>query len=159
MSEYRVRNIKVSRALHLLRYMKAVAMEIGQANALKILENCITQMALEWCERNKEKLAPKEPLVDHAFRVYYFDHLGLSPKEVEIVEKTKRRVVCRWRNFCEVSEACEMLRLDTRIVCREVYEKPAKMLLKQIDSRLNFRRNYDKIRPYADFCEEIIEII
>jgi len=26
----------------------------------------------------------------------------------------------------------------------------------QIDHRLKFARNYDKIRPYSDYCEEMI---
>jgi hypothetical protein len=85
--------------------------------------------------------------------------MELSPEDVEIVEKTEKTVVCRWRNPCQVLEKCKTLKLDTRIVCREVFEKPANILLKQIDQRLNFRRNYDKIRPYTDFCEEIIEIL
>lgn len=126
---------------------------------LKALEICITKMTLDWCKNNKEKLVAKEPLTDHAFNVYYFDALRLNPENVEIVEKTGKSVVCRWRNPCQVLEKCKMLRLDTKIVCREAFEKPAKILLKQIDPRLNFRRNYDKIRPYTDFCEEIIEIL
>ena len=98
-------------------------------------------------------------MVEHAFNVYYFEHLGLDPKDVEVVERTERRIVCRWRNFCEILEACKMLGLDTRVVCKGAYEKPTNVLLKRIDPRLNFRRNYDKIRPYSGFCEEIIELL
>ena len=126
---------------------------------LKALEICITKMTLSWCKNNKEKLVVKEQLIDHAFNVYYFDALRLNPEDVEIVEKTEKRIVCRWRNPCQVWKKCKMLKLDTKIVCREAFEKPAKILLKQIDQKLNFRRNYDKIRPYTDFCEEIIEIL
>ena len=153
-----LRNLRISRALHLFRYAKAVAEEIGERKAWRILENCITDIALEWYMKNKSQLVQKKPLLEHAFDVYYFRHLNLKPKDVKIVEKSKNRVVCRWRNFCEVLEACRILKLDTRIVCKNVYEKPGKMLLKQISSKLNFRRNYNKIRPYTDYCEEIIEI-
>jgi hypothetical protein len=154
-----LRDLKISRALHLFRYVQAVAKEIGERRAWSILESCITDMALEWYKKNRKELVQEKPLLEHAFDVYYFRHLNLNPKDVEIVEKSENRLVCRWRNFCEVLEACKMLGLDTRIVCKEVYETPGKTLLKQISPALNFRRNYDKIRPYADFCEEIIEII
>lgn len=143
----------------LLKYLRNVVTGNDSARALKVLENRVNEMVLEWCERNKEKLVSKEPLIDHAFKVYYFDHLGLKPEHVEVVEKTKNRVICRWRCSCQVLEACKMLKLDTRIVCREAFEKPANTLLKQINPRLCFGRNYDKIRPYAEFCEEIIEIL
>lgn len=151
-------SLKISRALHLFRYVKAVAKEIGERKAWSILENCITDMALEWYKKNKKELVQEKPLLEHAFDVYYFRHLNLNPEDVEIVEKSGNKVVCRWRNFCEVLEACKILGLDTRVVCKNVYEKPGKTLLKQISSKLNFRRNYNKIRPYADYCEEIIEI-
>jgi len=154
-----LRNLKISRALHLFKYAKDVAKEIGEQKAWSILENCITNMALEWYEKNKGKIVQKKPLLEHAFDVYYYKHLNLNPRDVEIVEKSKERIVCRWRNFCEVLEACGILGLDTRIVCKNVYEKPGIMLLKQIDPRLNFRRDYSKIRPYSDYCEEIIEIV
>jgi len=143
----------------LFRYAKAVAREVGERKAWSILENCITDMALEWYEKNKGKLVQEKPLLEHAFDVYYFRHLNLNPRDVEIVKKSEERIVCRWRNFCEVLEACKILGLDTRIICKSVYEKPGKMLLKRISPKLNFRRDYSKIRPYVDYCEEIIEIV
>jgi hypothetical protein len=52
-----------------------------------------------------------------------------------------------------------MLGLDTREVCKKVFEKPTEKLIQEINPRLKFTRNYKKIRPYADYCEEIIELI
>ncbi|MBT9143283.1 MAG: hypothetical protein DDT29_01682 [Dehalococcoidia bacterium] len=57
---------------------------------LKALEIYITKMTLNWCKNNKEKLVAKEPLIDCAFNVYYFDALRLNPEDVEIVEKPKK---------------------------------------------------------------------
>lgn len=57
---------------------------------LKALEIYITKMVLDWCKNNKEKLVAKEPPIDHAFNVYYFDHMGFNPEGVEIVEVMKR---------------------------------------------------------------------
>jgi len=116
----------------LLKYLRNVTKAEDQVRALKVLENRINEMVLEWCEENKEKLVSKEPLIDYAFKVYYFDHLGLKSKDVEVVERTKNRVICRWRSACEVLEACKMFKLDTRIVCREAFEKPANTLLEKI---------------------------
>lgn len=159
MTEDVIKDLKISRGFHMLSYVKAVAREIGLSRALRILEECITEMVLDWCRRNQGKLVPRGPILEYAFNIYYLDHLGLDPKDVEIVEKTENRIVCRWRNFCEILDACKMLGLDTRIICKEAYENPAKVLLERINPRLNFRRNYDRIRPYVDFCEEVIEIL
>lgn len=115
--------------------------------------------ASRWCEENREKLAPRGSLIDHAFNIYYFSYLTLDPRTVEIIEKTERGIVCRWRSFCEVLKAYKLLELDTRIICKKAYKKHANVLLKEIDPRLRFTRNYDRIRLYTDFCEEIIELV
>jgi len=143
--------------VELFEYVMAVAREIGQERALKILEGCVVDSALKWFEENKDQLELEGSPVEQAFEAFYFEHLGLVPRDVEIVERTPDRIVCRWRNFCSVLEACKLLGLDTRIICRRVYEKPGRILLKRIDPRLKFSRNYKMIRPYADYCEEIIE--
>jgi hypothetical protein len=61
-------------------------------------------------------------------------------------------------NFCPTLEACRILGLDTRHVCRKLNENATNILVKQIDTRLNFSRNYDKLRPYSEYCEEMINI-
>ena len=41
---------------------------------------------------------------------------------------------------------------------REGYNEGATdQLVRQIDPKLRFSRNYEKIRPYSPFCEERIE--
>jgi len=50
------------------------------------------------------------------------------------------------------------LELDTRGVCGYYNEGSTDLLVKQVDSRLNFKRNYDKLRPHSDYCEEMIII-
>jgi hypothetical protein len=62
------------------------------------------------------------------------------------------------RTGCPTLEACRILDLDTRRVCRLYNEGATGELLRQVDPRLVFRRNYEKLRPYAAFCEEIIEL-
>ncbi len=158
MEEEKARGIKVSKTVELFEYLIAVAREIGWNRALKLMEGCVVSSALRWVEEHGDELARGGPPVERAFEIFYFEHLGLDPGEVEIVERTPDKIVCRWRNFCSVLEACKQLGLDTRLICREVYERPGRELLKRIDPRLQFSRNYARIRPYADYCEEIIEL-
>ncbi|MCD6403685.1 MAG: hypothetical protein J7L59_00675 [Nanoarchaeota archaeon] len=91
-------------------------------------------------------------------KIFYEIYLGLKiGKDGEIVELCKSKLVTRWWNFCPVLEACKKLGLDMRIVCRLAYHRPVEFFLKHIDPRLRFDRNYEKIRPHAPYCEEIIE--
>lgn len=82
----------------------------------------------------------------------------LNPDEVPVVEKTEKKIVYRSYNFCPVLEACKALNLDTRKICKLVYEEPTQIFLSKLNPRLKFKRNYKRIRPYADYCEETIEL-
>lgn len=82
--------------------------------------------------------------------------LEIEPEEAPIVMKTKNKVVFHSKNFCPTLEACRILDLDTRMICKEVNEKPTDALVKQLSSRLEFARNYEKLRPYCDYCEEMV---
>ena len=57
-------------------------------------------------------------------------------------------------NPCDTLEACRELGLETREVCRALYEKPVQFLISQLDPELRFVRNYHHIRPEASECEE-----
>jgi hypothetical protein len=93
------------------------------------------------------------------FRLFYERYLGLAiPRDGEIVEATPRRIVSRWWNPCPTLEACQKFGLDTREVCRRVYQQPVDAMLRRIDPRLRFRRNYAVLRPHQSCCEEIIEL-
>lgn len=81
---------------------------------------------------------------------------GIGPEEAPVAEKTPAKIVFHSRNFCPTLEACRILDLDTRIICREVNEKATDILVKQLSDRLEFRRNYEKLRPYCEYCEEMI---
>ena len=35
-------------------------------------------------------------------------------------------------------------------------ENSVQLMIERINPRLHYTRNYEKIRPYTDFCEEII---
>jgi hypothetical protein len=63
------------------------------------------------------------------------------------------------RNFCPYLEACKKLGLDTRVVCKEVLERPVQEVVSLVSPRSRFFRHYrNGIRPYNDCCTEIVAI-
>jgi tRNA(Arg) A34 adenosine deaminase TadA len=86
------------------------------------------------------------------------NRLQITPQEAPIIKKTDKEIVFHSKNFCPTLEACNILGLDTKHVCKRIYETSTDILLKQIDDRLTFSRNYSKLRPYAEYCEERISL-
>jgi len=64
------------------------------------------------------------------------------------------RLLCE--KFGAALEACIILGLDTRKVCKMYNEKATDDLIKLVDPGLRFDRNYEKLRPYSPYCEEMI---
>jgi tRNA(adenine34) deaminase len=109
---------------------------------------------LEWYSTNRPSLSEAEP-VERAYELLTMK-LDIDSTEAPIVEKDARRIVFHSMNCCPTLEACKILQLDTRKVCRLYNEGSTQALIRQIDPRLSFTRNYDKLRPYSEFCEELI---
>jgi tRNA(adenine34) deaminase len=82
--------------------------------------------------------------------------LGITEADAPVVEQSAHRIVFHSRNPCPTLQACRILGLDTRTVCRLSSEAATDALVKQVDPGLRFTRTYRKLRPYADFCEEMI---
>jgi hypothetical protein len=83
---------------------------------------------------------------------------GITPEQAPVVERTERRIVFHSKNFCPTLEACRRLGLDTRFVCKRLNERATDALIKLVDPRLTFSRNYEQLRPYAPYCEETITL-
>lgn len=81
---------------------------------------------------------------------------GIGPDEAPIVLRSHDEMVFHSMNFCPTLEACKILGLDTRFVCRHLNERSTQALVALVDPRLGFARNYDMLRPYAPYCEERI---
>lgn len=137
--------------------IKYISKNLGEGKAWKILEDTLSEKRLEWYEKNKDRLDLKGTDVEKAYQLLLIK-LGIALDEIEIVEKTEKKIVFRSTNFCPVIEACKNLELDTREICKKVYEKPVQVLISMVNPKLKFKRNYKKIRPYIDYCEEIIEL-
>jgi tRNA(Arg) A34 adenosine deaminase TadA len=93
--------------------------------------------------------------VDLAYRLLLMK-LEVAQEQAPIVRRTDTEIVFHSMNFCSTLEACRILGLDTRTVCKLYNERSTAELIQQIDPHLHFTRNYGKLRPRADYCEEII---
>jgi len=104
----------------------------------------------------KERGAPLEPTPRAAFELFIRDYLGADLRTVPVVHESDAEIAWHAQNRCDTLEACRELGLDTHVVCRARYDKPVQWLLSALDPQLRFVRNYDRIRPTAEACEERI---
>ena len=121
------------------------------------LERQVAHKRVTWLDRefgDKIHLMPRTPR--GAYELFFFNYLKISREEVPIVSESDDEIVWRSWNRCSTLEACQAMALDTRILCRSVFEKSTQAVVSRLDPRLRFHRNYRDIRPYADYCEERI---
>jgi hypothetical protein len=138
------------------------ASEVGWERALSSLEACTIERRVAWLEARLHRVRRTEDPIDDAYRLLYEEYLGISaenPKHGEVVVRTEDRLVLRWWNPCPVLDACVQLHLDTRRICRLAYAGGVQAMFDRIDPRLRFDRCYERIRPHAPYCEEIVHLI
>ena len=107
-------------------------------------------------EKYRDKSGFSKPSPRQAFELLFFDYMGLRREELPVVSESGSEIVWLSLNRCPTLEACKINGLDTRIVCRAVYEKSTQALVSQLDPQLRFLRSYEEIRPYANHCREMI---
>ena len=142
------------------RRVRAAIDQLRGANDRQLDRLCrqLSGKRVAWFRAHRRALRLGEgSLLKRAYRVF-LAKLALSSSEAPIVEKGPSRIVIHSRNFCPTLEACRILGLDTRRVCARLTEIPMDTLLKQVDPRLNFTRNYKAIRPHCAYCEESISL-
>ncbi|MFQ6067471.1 MAG: hypothetical protein ACE5K3_09375 [bacterium] len=133
--------------------------EIGLDKSLEYLERCVIEKRLSWLNDNLENIEKTGNPIDDAYRIFYEIYLGIStPEDGEVVEKTDKKLLTRWWNYCPVLKVCEKLGLDTRVVCKKAYHNSTQIFLSNFDTKVRFDRNYHCIRPYSPYCEEIITL-
>ena len=116
----------------------------------------VAQKRLAWLESTVTRRPPGWPLPAdpvsprRAFELLFFDYMGLDSGAAAGGggDRTTASPGSR-TNPCPTLEACCRLGLDTRQVCRAVYEKPVQIFLSRLDPRLRFVRDYSAIRPHA----------
>src|SRR5512146_1279108 len=120
----------------LLKTVLAVGAEIGMDAALEILQACVVEKRLAWIEQAAPGLERSGDAVQDGYCAFYQRYLNLvTPRDGEIVDRSANRLVMRWWNPCSTLEACRELGLDTREICRKVYEAPVQAMLARIDPR------------------------
>jgi hypothetical protein len=138
--------------------IEKMILRLNESDWTTIEERLLTKR-LRWFGENKEWIVEKldgSP-IERAYQLMLLK-LDITEKEAPIVEKTSNRITLHSKNFCPVIGACDKLGLDTRIVCKKIFERPMEELLGKIDPRIRFSRNYESIRPHSPYCEEIISL-
>ena len=126
--------------------------------ALCALNEDSIQRRSAWFEENKSRFDfLSDDVIDSAYRLL-LARFGITQEEAHIISKSDRRIVFHSQNFCPTLEACKILGLDTRFVCKHLNEDATNRLIQLIDPRLRFSRNYELLRPYTPFCEEMISL-
>ena len=129
---------------------------LRNADAVRLaqLAENIKRKRLHWFKQQKIKLN-SDNILDQAYQLF-LNKLGIEADQAPIVDRRKNKFVIHSKNFCPTLEACKILGLDTRDICRQLTEAPMQALLQQLDPRLRFTRNYNALRPYTPYCEEMI---
>jgi tRNA(adenine34) deaminase len=126
---------------------------------LRALNEDSIQRRTKWFLENRESFDfLSGDLLNSAYQLL-LDRFHIGADQAPIVEKTSHRIVFHSMNFCPTLEACKILDLDTRHVCKCINENSTNRLIQGIDKRLEFSRNYDKLRPNSDYCEEMITLL
>ena len=126
----------------------------ADSDKLKIQAEELKNKRLNWFNTQQTQIDIANPL-ESAYSLF-LSKLAITSIEAPIVDRQKNKLVIHSRNFCPTLEACKILGLDTREVCKKLNEEPTQALLQQLDPRLVFTRNYDALSPYEAYCEEMI---
>jgi tRNA(adenine34) deaminase len=144
-------------------YRKDVRMEIKHLRdadevILRELNEDSVCRRTKWFEENRNSFDfVTDDLLDSGYKLL-LERFHITSEEAPIIEKTNKEIIFHSINFCPTLEACKILGLDTRYICKKMNEMSTDILLKQINPCLRFSRNYDKLRPYSEYCEEMISI-
>ncbi|NHV45714.1 MAG: hypothetical protein HA493_03655 [Candidatus Verstraetearchaeota archaeon] len=94
--------------------------------------------------------------IEEIINDFYINFLRIDKKYVHILKINKREAIIRCDNPCPILKLSMILKLDTKFVCRYISEPVCEYVLKRMNSKIIFKRNYDYIRPYKESCEEHI---
>ena len=142
-------------------YNRAVRDEINRLRGsdrarLEKLADALSARRLKWYSENQSHLnVDGKDIIGGAYQLFTAK-LGVAAKDAPVIRRDEKKLVLHSRNFCPTLEACKILNLDTRFVCRHLTEKPTTDLLRRLHPKLRFARNYDKLRPHTPYCEEMI---
>jgi tRNA(Arg) A34 adenosine deaminase TadA len=123
---------------------------------LEALAEDLSKKRSRWYAENGHcPVTDGEDILQAAYSVF-LQKLGISEDQAPIVRRDETHLILHSSNYCPTLEACKLLGLDTRFVCKHLTEKPTTDLVRQIHPKLRFTRNYERLRPHSDYCEEMI---
>ncbi len=120
------------------------------------IESEVSKKRVSWFKHHYKGLSNYPPSPRVAYELLLLEYIGIPEEEVPVLSKTDTEIIWSSINRCSTLEACKKLGLDTRKVCRAVYEKSTQALISQLDPQLRFFRDYQEIRPYSHHCKEMI---
>jgi tRNA(adenine34) deaminase len=127
-----------------------------QNKSMREIEQAVTEKRLTWWADHPYLKAVEPVSPRYAFECLFFDYMGLKKDDLPILSESETEITWASMNPCPTLEACGRLKLDTRNVCRQAYEKSTQAFISQLDPALRFVRSYTEIRPYAKICRESI---
>ncbi len=158
-----VKNITVDIELDRETKIKEIIGKIRVAEQSGSYENInqnLLDKRIKWFDKNKDLLE----LIDgsdlkKAFEFIFIKYMGIDRKEIPIVHESDHKIVWHSYNWCPVLEACKRLDINTAKVCKNGWEESIGEMAKMINHKISFSRNYIKIRPNSNYCEEMFELI
>lgn len=137
--------------------VKMQILEAKKSGDFSKINSSLCEKRLNWLETHINSVSENSG-VKKAY-LLLMKKMGISLDEVPIIHEDNNRIVWKSYNWCPVLEACKGLGLDTREICRKGWEDSVNNFVRRIDPKLRFSRNYKKLRPYCECCEETIELV
>ena len=146
---------KIMEYVHLLEYLESVSKIIGDDKALEILKKNIVDRRVRWFEENKKKLKLTGKSLQDAYNIMV-ERLKILD-DAEIYMSGDKSITFKTVKPCPVHEACKILGIDSKRICKAVCENSATEFLKKIDPKLNFVIEHKKDGP-EEYTVETIEL-
>jgi tRNA(Arg) A34 adenosine deaminase TadA len=119
----------------------------------------LTKKRITWFIQNRNRINAtlRGSDIEKAYQLILMK-IDVDKTQAPIEEESGRRLVFHSENQCPALNACEILGLDPREVCKLYSEEATDALIKSLNPRLKFSRDYSRLRPTSPFCREIIEL-
>ena len=120
------------------------------------LNKKLTEDRIQWFRENRDHLPFLQgELIDQGYELLLELNNSVY-KMIPVTHREKNKIIIHWGAFCPTLEACKILNLDTKRVCRRLLCGVNDTLFKVLDPRLSHGINYDVLRPRYPYCEEYI---
>ena len=133
----------------------AEQVERFQTQKYQDIERSLAHKRIDWVKKNYDR-ANNHVSPRRAFEILFFEYMGLDESSLTILVEKKDMIEWSSQNKCPTLEACTILKLDTRYICKAIYEKSTQAFISQLNPQLRFHRSYEEIRPYSYHCREKI---